>query len=277
MPWRAPSLIEGVRDLAASDALMPVVFFGHGSPMNAILDNVHTRAWNELGACLPPPRAILSISAHWLTRGSAVTAIEHPPTIHDFGGFPDALFAVRYPAPGAPALARRVSAALAPRPVVLDTDWGLDHGTWSVLVHAYPKADVPVVQLSIDIRSSPAELVELGRALAPLRREGVLVMASGNVVHNLRAMRWQDPAPAYDWALRFENWVRQALEDRDFDALVAYETKGPEARLAVPTPEHYLPLLYCLGLTEEGDAISFPTQGVFGASISMLSVVIGAR
>jgi len=250
------------------------MFLGHGSPMNTFADNRYTQAWAKLGATLARPRAILAISAHWYVGGTAVTAMEKPRTIHDFGGFPKALFDFQYPAAGEPQLAQRVRKLLEPLDAGLDEAWGLDHGTWSVLAHVYPKADIPVVQLSMDATQPPSFHYELGRKLAPLRDEGVLIFGSGNVVHNLRAIRREDDAPAFDWAERFEARVRTAIEKRDHAALVAYEKTGEDARLAVPTPEHYLPLLYILALRGDEPA-SFPVEGIQNASISMLSVQIG--
>src|SRR5262245_10943183 len=223
---------------------MPVIFFGHGTPMNTLARNRHTEAWRKLGESVPRPRAILCVSAHWYTHGTGVAAMERPETIHDFYGFPQALFDVQYPAPGDPALAARVRELLAPIDVELDRSWGLDHGTWSVLVHAFPGARIPVVQLSIDGTQPPRFHYELGRCLAPLREDGVLVLGSGNVVHNLRVLRRAGDAPPYDWAVRFNSRVRDALAARAHDALVDYAAGGEDAALSVPTPEHYLPLLY---------------------------------
>src|SRR5687767_11717779 len=255
---------------------MPAVFLGHGNPMNALSENAYTSAWRALGAALPRPRAILAISAHWYVPGTHVTAMERPRTIHDFGGFPLALFRVQYPAPGDPALAARVSSLLAPLPVGLDLEWGLDHGTWSVLAHVYPEADVPVVQLSLDETKPPAFHYELGRRLLPLRDEGVLVVGSGNLVHNLHAYAWgRHPVEPFDWATRFEEQARRWLVSGEHAPLAAYETLGRDAHLAVPTPEHYLPLLYVIALREEGEEVTFPVQGVDGGSISMLSVRVG--
>ena len=255
---------------------MPVVFFGHGSPMNALDSNRYTDAWRDIGRTVPRPKAILCISAHWTTRGSAVTAMASPRTIHDFGGFPEQLFAVRYAAPGQPALARRVRELLAPQPVALDEAWGLDHGTWSVLVHAYPDAEVPVVQLSIDATQPAAFHYELGKHLLPLRDEGVLVIGSGNVVHNLRIMNWGNQGAAFDWAVRFNDRVRELLKSSDHSPLLAYERLGQDARLAIPTPEHYLPLLYCLGMQRADDAVAFRVDGIEHGSIGMLAVTLGA-
>ena len=253
---------------------MPVVFFGHGSPMNTLDRNRYTESWRRLGVSIPRPRAILCVSAHWYTEGTAVTAMSNPRTIHDFYGFPQALFDVQYAAPGEPRLASRVRELLAPTDVSLDQSWGLDHGTWSVLKHAYPDADVPVVQLSIDGTKPPQFHYELGKRLAPLREEGVLIAGSGNVVHNLRLMKRGGGAP-FDWAVRFDEKVREALATRDHRALVDFDRLGEDARLAVPTPEHYLPLLYIAGLQGEDEPMSFAVDGYDLGSISMLSAVAG--
>lgn len=255
---------------------LPAVFLGHGSPMHAIQRDEFTDAWRELGAELPRPKAILAISAHWYVPGTYVTASERPRTIHDFGGFPRPLYEVRYPAPGDPALAARIRELLAPVAVGLDTSWGLDHGTWSVLVHAFPDASIPVVQLAIDETQPPAFHYHVGRMLAPLRDEGVLVLGSGNVVHNLHAYAWgrHQPEP-FDWLVRFENAVRERLVAHDHQPLVDYEGFGRDATLSVPTPEHYLPLLYVAGTQRDDESVRFPVSGVDGGSVSMLSVVVG--
>jgi 4,5-DOPA dioxygenase extradiol len=255
---------------------MPSLFIGHGNPMNAIETNAFTDAWSRIAHDLPRPRAILSVSAHWYVPGSRVTDGEHPRTIHDFGGFPEPLYQVRYPAPGAPALARRVRDLLAPSPVVLDTGWGLDHGTWSVLVHLFPDAGVPVVQLGIDETLTAQEHHRLARRLRPLRDEGVLILGSGNAVHNLHAYAWGRRAAApYDWAVRFEAALRERIGAGDFAAVTAYESLGPDAALAAPTPEHLLPLLYVLAQHLPGDRVSFPVEGFDGGSVSMLGVRVG--
>lgn len=259
-----------------STTRMPAIFFGHGSPMNALEDNVYTQTWQRLGAALPPPRAILAVSAHWTGPGIAVTAMPVPPTIHDFGGFPQALYAMRYPAPGDPALAARVRDLLAPLDVALDHAWGLDHGTWSVLVKAFPRADVPVVQLSIDLSRPGPYHYQLGQRLAALRDEGVLIIGSGNVVHNLRAMTRGD-GPGYDWAQRFNARVRDCLLRGDAEQVADYATWGEDARLAVPTPEHFLPLLYVIGTRREDEVISVAVDGIEAGSLSMLTAVVDSR
>lgn len=255
---------------------LPTIFFGHGNPLLAVQPSRYGAAWAGLGARLPRPRAILCISAHWYGSGIRVTAMAAPRTIHDFGGFPPELYAVEYPAPGDPTLAAQVQALLTPASVTLDQDWGLDHGAWSVLRHLFPTADIPVVQLSLDATASPASHYALGQRLAPLRAEGVLVIGSGNLVHNLRAYAWDRPtATAADWALRFEQAARRHMLAREHGALIDYLSLDPEAKRAVPTPEHYLPLLYVLAQQEGEDPLSFPVEGIDGGSISMLAVQVG--
>ena len=256
-------------------ACMPIIFFGHGSPMNTLARNQYTEAWRRLGASVPKPKSILAISAHWFTEGTAVTAMARPRTIHDFGGFPQALFDIQYPAPGDPVLAEHVRGLLAPLPVAMDESWGLDHGTWSVLAHAFPDADIPVVQLSMDGSKPAAFHYELGRRLAPLRAEGVLIVGSGNVVHNLMLMQRGEGVRAYEWARRFNEQVRAALASGRHQALVDFEQIGEDARLAVPTPEHYLPLLYIAGSLQEGEAIEFAVDGYEAGSLGMLSITAG--
>jgi len=258
--------------------LMPAIFFGHGNPMNAIEQNDYTRKWNAIGSRIARPRAILCVSAHWYVPGAAVTVSTAPRTIHDFGGFPRPLYEVQYPAPGDLELARRVQQLLAPLPIVLDERWGLDHGTWSVLCHVYPNADIPVVQLSIDETQPAAFHYDIGQRLAPLREEGVLIVGSGNLVHNLHTYAWGKHLPEpYDWAVRFEERAREILLSGEYGPLVHYEKLGREAMLSVPTPDHYLPLLYVLGAGSGRDQVEFPVEGVDGGSISMLAVEIGPR
>lgn len=259
----------------AYPARMPVIFFGHGSPMNTLARNRYTEAWRSLGAAVPRPKAILAVSAHWFTRGIAVTAMTQPKTIHDFGGFPQALFDVEYPAAGDPELAARVRELLAPIPVGQDRSWGLDHGTWSVLVHAFPAADVPVVQLSMDANRPARFHYELGQRLAPLRDEGVLVIGSGNVVHNLMLMQRGEGVPAYAWARRFNDAVRAALSSRNHEVLIEFERAGEDARLSVPTPEHYLPLLYIAALQAQGETMEFVVDGYEAGSLGMLCAAAG--
>lgn len=257
-------------------ARLPAVFIGHGSPTNALATNASTAAWRALGDSLPRPRAILCVSAHWYTRGSFVTANSTPPTIHDFGGFPKPLYEVRYGAPGDPALAARVIEVLAPDVVRPSSDWGLDHGTWSVLVHMYPNADIPVVQLSIDGTQPAAVHYALGQRLAALRDEGVLVLGSGGIVHNLARVDWTNASPPPPWAVDFDERVRARLLAGDDAALIDYPQLGEGARLAVPTPDHYLPLMYVLGCRRPGDVASIPLTGFELGTISMTAVVLGA-
>ena len=256
--------------------ILPAIFFGHGNPMNAVLSNVYTKAWSLIGRTTSKPKAILSISAHWFVPETGVTVATSPRTIHDFGGFPRELFQVQYPAPGDPVLARRVQQLLAPLEVKLDNSWGLDHGTWSVLRHVYPDADIPVVQLSIDEARPALFHFEIGQRLAPLREDGVLIIGSGNVVHNLHAYAWGRHMPdPYDWAVRFETDAKEMMIAGEYKPLIEYETLGPEALLSIPTPDHYLPLLYVLATRQQGEIITFPIEGVDGGSISMLTVQVG--
>jgi len=249
----------------------PAIFLGHGSPMNALEDNQFTAVWRELGVRFQP-KAILVISAHWMTSALAVTAMSQPKTIHDFGGFPPALFAAQYPAPGSPELAQRVAQLLAPMHVHQDHAWGLDHGTWSVLMKMYPAADIPVVQLSLNMNESEAFHFSLGQKLASLRDEGVMILASGNVVHNLRRL---DPSVAgFDWAYSFNQHVRSAIENQEFAAVIDYTRFGNEARLSVPAVEHYLPLLYALGAKRDADRIEIHADELVMGAISMMSVVV---
>lgn len=254
---------------------LPVVFLGHGNPMHALDHNRFTEAWASIGAAVPHPRAILAISAHWYVPGLHVTAMEQPRTIHDFGGFPPELFAVKYPAPGDPALAHEVAALLGPLDVGLDESWGLDHGTWAVLVHPYPNADVPIVALSLDATQPAAFHYELGRRLAPLRSENVLVMGSGNVVHNLAAYDWSAEAEPYPWATQFAATVARGLRERDHESLVEYERHGDAAARSIPTPEHYLPMLPILGASSDEDDATILVDGIEGGSLSMLSFRLG--
>jgi 4,5-DOPA dioxygenase extradiol len=256
---------------------MPAIFFGHGNPMNALAKNLYTEAWAAVGREMPRPKTILCVSAHWYVPGSAVTVSTAPRTIHDFGGFPRDLYRVLYPAPGDPELAARVEQLLAPLPVHRDEAWGLDHGTWSVLCHVYPLANVPVVQLSIDETQPASFHHEIGKRIAPLRDEGVLIVGSGNLVHNLHAYAWgQHTVEPYEWTIEFEKRARELLLSGEDGPLVNYESKlGREAVLAVPTPDHYLPLLYVIGARQSREAVSFPVEGVDGGSISMLAVRVG--
>jgi len=258
---------------------MPVVFFGHGSPMIALETNDTTRTWKAMGEAFGKPKAILCVSAHWLTQGVAVTAMATPRTIHDFGAsFPKALFDMQYPAPGSPELAARVRDLLAPQPVALDPQgWGLDHGTWSVLSKAYPDADVPVVQLSMDAARPPEWHFELAKRLAPLRNEGVLIVGTGNIVHNLPAMNWGERHCApYDWSQRFNDHIKQAIVDDAPERAVNFASQGQDAARSVPTPDHYWPLLYVLGARLPGDVAAFAPDHIEHGSLSMTSVTLSA-
>src|SRR5512139_992349 len=252
---------------------MPALFVGHGSPMNAVEENPFSHAWSVAAASIPRPDAILCVSAHWETPGARVTAMERPRTIHDFSGFPQPLFEVEYPAPGSPGLVRLVRETVRSTTVEDDFRWGLDHGAWSVLRRMFPSADVPVVQLSLDRTKGPALHYALGRELRPLREKGILIVGSGNIVHNLGLMVWRDTA--YDWASEFDERVKGLILSGDHDAIVGYPELGEAARLPVPTSEHYLPLLYVLALQEKGEEIRFFSEKVTLGSISMRSLRVG--
>lgn len=272
----ASELVAAARGKDTGDKL-PVLFLGHGSPMNGIEDNEFSASWKRLGRELPPPKAVLAVSAHWLTRGTQVTAMERPRTIHDFGGFPQALFDVRYPAPGSPALAQAVQTDLGGLEVGLDGEWGLDHGTWTLLRHMYPKADVPVLQLSIDYARPARWHYDLGRRLAGLRRKGFLIVGSGNMVHNLRMIAFDRMGEEYgfDWALAIAARFREHIRAGNHAPLIDYPSLGPEAKLAIPTPDHYYPLLYVLGAMEKGEEPVLFNDKPAGGSITMTSVKAG--
>jgi 4,5-DOPA dioxygenase extradiol len=252
---------------------MPVLFVGHGSPMNALEDNEFSRAWKQAGQELPAPRAIICISAHWVTRGTLVTAMEKPRMIYDMYGFPPELYEVRYDAPGAPDLAEQVRRIIKKTEVKDDQEWGLDHGTWSVLTHMFPKADIPVIQMSLDATITPEKHYEIAAQLKELREENVLIIGSGNIVHNLRMARFDDSA--YDWAVQFDARVANWIEQNDHDPIVHYEKGDQVSALAINSAEHYIPLLYSLALRDEDDKVSFFADKVMGGSISMRSVKIG--
>ncbi|OGN93603.1 MAG: 4,5-DOPA dioxygenase extradiol [Chloroflexi bacterium RBG_13_50_21] len=255
------------------DQIMPALFIGHGNPMNAIEDNEYSRAWQEAAKQIPKPKAILCISAHWETHGTQVTAMEAPPTIHDFFGFPRALFEMQYPAPGSPELANRVIELVKGITVQPDLSWGLDHGAWSVLCRMYPGADVPVAQLSLDRNLDAAGHYALGRELGLLRREGVLIVGSGNLVHNLRMMVWEDAA--FDWAVEYDANVSRWILERNHEPIIHYEKQGKAAMLAVNSAEHYLPLLYTLGVGGKDEPVSFFAEKLWGGSLSMRCVRMG--
>jgi 4,5-DOPA dioxygenase extradiol len=258
--------------------LMPVLFMGHGSPMNGIEDNEFSRQWKAMAANIPTPAAVLVISAHWLSRGTRVTAMDFPRTIHDFGGFPEELFAVQYPAPGSPEIAQETAALLTSAKVELDHDWGLDHGAWTVVRHMYPAANIPVLQLSIDFTRSHRYQYELAKELYNLRKKGVLIIGSGNMVHNLRMVAWDKlntSSYGYDWALEANKTFKDLILSGDHDRLINFERLGKPALLAIPTPEHYWPLLYTLGLTTAKDEVRFFNDKAVGGSLTMTSVQFG--
>ena len=266
-----------VKTLPETDSKMPVLFVGHGSPMNGIEDNVFSQYWKKLASEIEKPKAVLCISAHWLTRGTFITAMDKPQTIHDFGGFPQALFDVQYPAPGDPKLAAETAALFTNNKIELDHEWGLDHGTWTIVRHMYPNADIPVLQLSIDYNQAPQFHYDLAKKLASLRKKGVLIIGSGNMVHNLGMVAWDkiNEPYGYDWAIEMNIIFKQKIEENDSAALINYEKLNAAAKLAIPTPDHYYPLLYSLGLREEKDNISFFNDEPMAGSLTMTSVKIG--
>jgi 4,5-DOPA dioxygenase extradiol len=266
------------KDLKETDGKMPVLFIGHGSPMNGIEDNAFSKTWSKLGTEITKPKAVLVLSAHWLTNGTHITAMEAPKTIHDFGGFPQALFDVQYPAPGNPELALETSKLITSTSVGLDHDWGLDHGTWTVVRHMYPDADISVLQLSIDYSKPPQYHYDLAKELAALRKKGVLIIGSGNMVHNLRMVAWDklnEPEFGYDWAQEINQVFKEKIVTGDAQSLIQYERLGSAAKLAIPTPDHYYPLLYTLGLQDKTDTIDFFNDKAVGGSLTMTSVKIG--
>jgi 4,5-DOPA dioxygenase extradiol len=253
---------------------MPVLFLGHGSPMNAIEETEFSLGWKSIGQSLPRPKAIICVSAHWETKGTFVTAMEKPKTIHDFGGFPQELFDVQYPAPGSPSLATETKNTITKTTVGLDQQWGLDHGCWSVVKHLYPKADIPVIQLSLDYSKGPQYHYELAKELAALRRKGILIIGSGNMVHNLGIIDWQHQDTGYDWAIEANTKMKSSITDGDYAPLLNYTAQGKAFQLSIPTPEHFLPLLYTLGLKEEKDTVSLFNDKTIMGSISMTSVMM---
>lgn len=265
-------------ELEEQDQLMPVLFVGHGSPMNGIEDTEFSRRWTRMAKEIPTPKAVLVVSAHWFTRGTRITAMDFPRTIHDFGGFPKELFEVQYPAPGHPQLAAETSGLIQSVKVEQDHDWGLDHGAWTVVRHMYPEANIPVLQLSIDYTRDARFHYELARELFALRKKGVLILGSGNMVHNLRMVAWDrldGQEYAYDWAKQANERFKHLILAGDHKALVNYQQLGREALLAIPTPEHYLPLMYTLGLQSAKDSVSFFNDKAVGGSLTMTSVRIG--
>jgi len=266
---------DALSHLEGNDGKMPALFVGHGSPMNAVEDNEFSRGWAEIGKKLQKPKAILCVSAHWETRGVKVTAMPKPKTIHDFYGFPETLNKKEYPAPGAPDFAKMTKAQIKKAIVELDNDWGLDHGTWSVLAKMYPDADIPTFQLSLDSRQDPAWHYELGKELKALREKGVLILGSGNIVHNLGRINWQSPNTAYDWAVEFDSKMKSFIDKGDHQGVIDYKKLGKAAQYAVPTNEHFLPLLYALAVKDEKDGISYFNENTSLGSISMRSLLIG--
>jgi len=257
---------------------MPALFVGHGSPMYAIEENEFVQTWRNLGETLPKPKAIIAISAHWETRGTQVTAMKTPPTIHDFGGFPQELYALQYPAPGDPELARETINTIKASPVTADERWGLDHGTWSVIRRIYPKADVPVIQLSLDYHKTPHQHYELAKELAVFREKGVLIVGSGNIVHNLRHVAWDKPDNeeyGHDWAIEANDLVKKLIVKNDHKALINYQSLGSAMHLAAPTPDHFLPLLYALALKNDTEDVSFFNDKAVMGSLTMTSLKIG--
>ena len=266
------------KELKVQDIKLPALFVGHGSPMNAIEDNEFSQTWSKFGREIPKPKAVLVISAHWLTNGTFVTAMENPRTIHDFGGFPQELFKVQYPAKGSPELATETAKLIATTNVGLDHEWGLDHGTWSIVKHMYPNADIPVLQLSIDYSKPAAYHYELAKELAALRKKGVLIIGSGNMVHNLRMIAWDKmevPNFGFDWAIEMHELFKQKITAGDHTALINYESLSKSARLAIPTPDHYFPLMYILGLQEKNEAPVFFNDQLVAGSLNMTSVKFG--
>lgn len=257
---------------------MPVLFVGHGSPMYAIEDNEFVQAWRNLGDTLPKPKAIIAVSAHWETRGTQVTAMKQPTTIHDFGGFPRALYDVQYPAPGSPELAKETIETIKSTQIGADEKWGLDHGTWSVISRIYPKADIPVIQLSLDYHKTPREHYELAKELASFRDKGVLIVGSGNIVHNLRQVSWNkadDEEYGHDWAIEANELVKKMILENNHQALIDYKLLGSAVQLAVPTPDHFLPLLYALALKRDDEEVSFFNDKAVMGSLTMTSLKIG--
>jgi 4,5-DOPA dioxygenase extradiol len=264
--------------LPVQDYLMPVLFIGHGSPMNGIEDNFFSREWSVIANEIRVPTAVLVVSAHWFTKGTHITEMDFPPTIHDFGGFPKALYEVQYPAPGNPALARETAAMIHSTAVGLAHDWGLDHGTWSIVRHMYPLANIPVLQLSIDYTKPTQFHYDLAKEIYALRKKGVLIIGSGNMVHNLRMVAWDklnEPEYGFDWAVQMNETFKSLIAKGSHDQLIHYQNLGKEAILAIPTPEHYLPLIYALGLINDKDDVSFFNDKAVGGSLTMTSVKFG--
>lgn len=267
------SFMNTFSDEKLAEAIMPVLFVGHGNPMNAIEKNEYHKKWQEMGKSMPKPKAILVVSAHWLTKGTKVTAMEKPKTIHDFGGFPDELFAQQYPAKGSPEFAKEVQSIVTKTKVQSDFEWGLDHGTWSVLLPMFPNADIQVFQLSIDYSQPPQYHYDLAKELSSLRKKGVLIIGSGNIVHNLGMIQWG--GKAFDWAIEFDAKIKGFIDAKEHNSIIHYDKLGSIAKLAVPTNDHYLPLLYSLALQEKNESVSYFNEKCEMGSMSMRSVKIG--
>lgn len=270
------SFAKQMSELPEEEKKMPLLFVGHGSPMNIVMDNPFTRAMEKIGKELPRPKVILSISAHWLTRGTFVCGVEKPKTIYDFYGFPDELYKMNYPSAGSPQYAKEVQQIIKKTEVKLDNEWGLDHGTWSVLKHMYPNADVPVFQMSIDYYKPASYHYELAKELSSLRKKGVLIIGSGNIVHNLRIFDWDVDAKISDWALEFDEKVKNNLLNKNHNDLMNYQNLGNAAQLAVPTNDHYLPLMYVIAMQEKNELLTFPFEGFQHGTVSMRCVKVGS-
>jgi 4,5-DOPA dioxygenase extradiol len=270
--------LHTISSQSGSTIKMPVLFLGHGSPMNAIEENEFTEGWINIGNTIPKPTAVLCISAHWETRGTYVTGMEKPKTIHDFGGFPEELYEVQYPAPGSPELAREIKSLVTMAQVGLDEKWGLDHGCWSVLKHLYPYADIKVIQISMDYYMSSGQHYELAKELQVLRKKGILIIGSGNMVHNLRMVAWNKLNDTYgfDWAIEANEKMKEYILNGDHEQLINYESQGRAFDLAIPTPDHYLPLLYALALQDKDDKVTIFNDKPVGGSLTMTSIIIEA-
>ena len=276
-PIQKLSTLEKITDHFSASERMPVLFLGHGNPMNAIEQNVFTQGFEDIRKDLPKPTAILCISAHWETKGTFVTGMEYPETIHDFGGFPQQLFDVQYPAPGSPQLAQITKALIQSTTVEITDNWGLDHGCWSVIKHLYPAADIPIIQMSIDYTQPASYHYTLAKQLVALRQKGVLIIGSGNTVHNLRMAAWDKmmtPGYGYDWAIAANEQMKRMILNEDHQSLIDFEKQGREFQLAIPTPEHYMPLLYSLALQQKGEKITLFNDSLIAGSLNMLSVKI---
>jgi 4,5-DOPA dioxygenase extradiol len=271
-------LNQFTKSLSVHENLMPALFIGHGSPMNGIEDNEFSRRWAAMANQIPTPAAVIVISAHWLTKGTRITAMEFPKTIHDFGGFPDELYTVQYPAPGNPQLANETALLVQNEKVILDHDWGLDHGAWTVVKHMYPHANIPILQLSIDYNKDPKSHFDIAKQLMALRKKGVLIIGSGNMVHNLRLVAWDklnENEYGYDWAIDMNEKFKSLIKNEEINSLIEYEKLGKEAQLSIPTPEHYIPLLYTLGVKNKKEEVSFFNDKVIGGSLTMTSLKVG--